>query len=73
MDWDLCTGRDFRGAVRQTRLPAGAAKTGMYVRLVGGMFLRIERVERQGRAAGTEPLCTAAELMEPVWIRRGHE
>lgn len=70
-DWDLCSGRDHRGRLWFTRLPAGTAKTGMFVRLVGGIFLLVERVERMGKVSGNEPLCTAVELLEPVWERRG--
>lgn len=70
-NYDLCSGRDARGGVWLTRLPAGVARTGMYVRLIGGVFLRIDRVEHRGKVNGSSPVCAAAELLQPVWeVRR---
>lgn len=70
-NYDLCSGRDHRGKLWYTRLPAGIAKTGMFVRLVGGIFLLVERVESGGCAAGNVPVCTAVELLESVWGSKG--
>ena len=69
--YDLCSGRDARGRRWYTRLPAGIAKTGMFVRLVGGIFLLVERVENCGSTAGNIPVCTAVELLESVWGSKG--
>ena len=65
MRYDLCTGRDARGKPWVTRLPAGVARTGMFVRLLGGVFILVERVETGGTAAG--PVCAAMQVLESVW------
>lgn len=70
-EWDLCSGRDCRGRELHARLPAGAAKTGMYIRLVGGVFMTVERVAYCAGPADGQPLCAAAELLQPVWRRKG--
>lgn len=72
-NYDLCAGRDQRGRLRYTRLPAGVAKTGMFVRLVGGTFLLVERVESRGEDTDSVPVCTAAELLKTVWGAKGRE
>lgn len=69
--YELCIGRDARGVERCTVLPAGVAKVGMFVRLIGGAFLLVERLERDGRARGK--ICTAAAVLEPVWEGRCYE
>lgn len=66
-NFDLCSGRDARGKQWYTKLPAGVVKTGMYVRLVGGVFLKIDRVETRGRLPANAPICTAAAVMQNVW------
>ena len=43
----------------------------MFVRLVGGIFLLVERVENCGSTAGNIPVCTAVELLESVWGSKG--
>ena len=48
-----------------TRLPAGVVRTGMFVRLMGGVFILVERVETGGTAAG--PVCAAVQVLESVW------
>ena len=68
---DLCTGRDARGRVWMTRVPGGLVRTGMFVRLLGGVFILIERVEQNGRT--TAPLCAAMQVLDSVWEGRGRE
>lgn len=68
-EWDLCTGRDCKGRTLHARVPAGVAKTGMFVRLVGGVFLVVEKVERYAVPSDSQPVCSAAELLQPVWRR----
>lgn len=70
-NYDLCTGRDSRGRSFYTRLPAGIARTGMYIRLIGGVFILVERVENGGCALGNAPVCVAAQVLEGVW-QGGH-
>ena len=69
--YDLCTGRDARGRVWMTRVPGGLVRTGMFVRLLGGVFILIERVEQNGRT--TAPLCAAMQVLDSVWEGRGRE
>ncbi len=66
-NYDLCSGRDRRGRIFCTRLPAGVARTGMYIRLIGGVFMLVERVENCGRAPGNVPVCVAAQVLEGIW------
>ena len=69
--YDLCTGRDAKGRVWMTRVPGGVVRTGMFVRLLGGVFILVERVEQNGRT--TAPLCAAMQVLDSVWEGRGHE
>ncbi len=69
--YDLCTGRDAKGRVWMTRVPGGLVRTGMFVRLLGGVFILIERVEQNGRT--TAPLCAAMQVLDSVWEGRGRE
>lgn len=66
-NYDLCSGRDARGRLRFVRVKAGVARTGMFVRLVGGIFVQVERVERGG--VTQEPLGAPVELLAAVWTR----
>ena len=70
-NFDLCSGRDHRGRIWCTRLPAGVARTGMYIRLIGGVFLLVERVENCGSAPENVPVCVAAQVLDSVW-KGGH-
>lgn len=63
--YDICSGRDLKGERWEVRVPVGVVEVGMYVRLVGGTFLRVERVERSRRIA--ENAAVAAEVLAPVW------
>lgn len=65
--FDLCSGRDAKGRQWFTKLPVGVARTGMYVRLIGGVFLCIDRVETRGRLPANAPICTAAAVLQTVW------
>ena len=49
----------------------GLVRTGMFVRLLGGVFILIERVEQNGRT--TAPLCAAMQVLDSVWEGRSHE
>lgn len=69
--WELCFCRDQTGQFRLAKVPAGIAKPGMLVRLVGGIFLQVEAVENMGELREAVPIYTAAELLQPVWGRRG--
>lgn len=69
-NFDLCSGRDSRGRQWYTRLPAGVARTGMFVRLVGGTFILIDRVEQGGQAPGVAGICAAAQVLESIWEGR---
>ncbi len=66
-NFDLCSGRDHRGRILCARLPAGVARTGMYIRLIGGVFILVERVENRGRAPGNVPVCVAAQVLDGIW------
>ncbi len=66
-NYDLCSGRDHRGRIFCTKLPAGVARTGMYIRLIGGVFILVERVENRGRAPGNVPVHVAAQVLDGVW------
>lgn len=68
--FDLCVGRDYQGRQWYTRLPTGVVKTGMFVRLLGGTFILVERVERGGRMPGEAAYCTAVQVLEGVWEGR---
>lgn len=70
--FDLCSGRDHRGRQWFTKLPAGVVKTGMFIRLVGGIFILVDRVEQGGQPTGTAPVCTAAQVLSSVWEGRCH-
>lgn len=67
--YDLCSGRDGKGRVYYTALPAGVARTGIYVRLVGGVFIQVERIIRCG-SRRSPVLSAAAEVLERVWEDR---
>ena len=69
-NYDLCSGRDHRGKLWYTRLPAGVVKTGMFVRLMGGIFILIEGVEQGGRVPANANVCTAAQVLKGVWEGR---
>ena len=71
-NYDLCSGRDDRGRLLFTRLPAGVARTGLYVRLAGGSFLLIDRVERGGQAPGLACVHGAGQVLESIWEGRCH-
>ena len=69
--FDLCTGRDAKGRRWAARVPAGVVRTGMFLRLLGGIFVLVERVEQGG---STElPLCAAVEVLQSVWEGRSHD
>ena len=69
--YDLCTGRDAKGRGWMTRVPGGVVRTGMFLRLLGGIFVLVERVEQGG---STElPLCAAVEVLQSVWEGRSHD
>ena len=68
--YDLCSGRDARGRRWYTRLPAGVVRTGMFVRLMGGIFILIEGVEQGGRVPANANVCTAAQVLKGVWEGR---
>lgn len=66
--YDLIIGRDAHAGKWVTKLPAGVARKGMYVRLFGGVIILVEQVEHCG---GTrERICQAMEVMESVWRGR---
>ena len=71
MGYDLCIGRDARGRAWATRVPVGVVHTGMYVRLLGGTFILIDRVELNGRTGA--PVCAAMQVLESVWEGNGHD
>ena len=69
-NYDLCSGRDHRGKLWYTRLPAGIAKTGMFVRLVGGVFILVDRVEQAGQVPVYASYSTAVQILDSVWEGR---
>ena len=69
-NYDLCSGRDSRGRQWYTRLPAGVARTGLFVRLLGGTFILIDRVEQDGLAPAAASMCAAVQVLESVWEGR---
>lgn len=69
-NFDLCSGRDSRGRQWYTRLPAGVARTGLFVRLLGGTFILIDRVEQDGLAPAAASMCAAVQVLESVWEGR---
>lgn len=71
MSCDVCTGRDTRGRPWAGKVAPGVARTGMYMLAFGGNFIRIERVERNGRI--TAPLCKVVLLLECVWGENGYD
>ena len=68
--FDLCTGRDYQGRQWYTQLPAGVVKTGMFVRLLGGTFILVDRVEQGGRMPGGATYSTAVQVLDSVWEGR---
>ena len=69
-NFDLCSGRDSRARQWYTQLPAGVVKTGMFVRLLGGTFILIDRVEQCGRIPCTGTYRTAVQVLGSVWEGR---
>ena len=69
--YDLCIGRDAKGRKWAARVPAGIVRTGMFLRLLGGVFVLVDRVEQGG--ATELPLCAAVEVLQSVWEGRGRE
>lgn len=67
---DLCSCRDGRGRKWYTRVPGGTAAAGMYIRLVGGIFVLAEAVTPGGEPGDDAPLCAAAEVLQSKW-RKG--
>lgn len=61
---ELCICRDARGRLRAVAAPAGAAREGGYLRLVGGVFLRVEQVSR---CRGNPAIPRAVQALESVW------
>jgi len=43
----------------------------MYIRLIGGVFLLVERVENCGVAPENVPVYVAAQVLEGIW-KGGH-
>ena len=68
--FDLCTGRDYRGQKWYTQVPAGVARTGMFVRLVGGVFILVDRVEQAGQVPVCASYSTAVQILDSVWEGR---
>ena len=68
--FELCSGRDHWGRMWRTVLPAGVGQPGRYVRLVGGIFLIVEKVEDYRAAADGMTVCSAAQVLESVWEGR---
>lgn len=69
-NYDLCSGRDGRGRRWQTVLPAGVVRTGMFVRLVGGIFMLVEKVENCAPISREVQVSSAAQVLESVWEGR---
>lgn len=70
--FELCTGRDHYGRVWHTVLPGGVGRPGRFVRLVGGTFLIVEKVEEYRAVRGGTKVCCAAQVLESVWEGRCH-
>lgn len=69
--YDLCIGKDSRARSWATQVPTGIVRTGMFVRLLGGVFILVEQVERNGHT--TAPVREAVQVLEGIWAERGYE
>lgn len=65
-DYEMVFGRDGKGQLQTARVPAGLAKPGMMVMLVGGVFLLVELVCDYEPVDGM-PVYSAVQLLQPVW------